>query len=81
MTKEEQVIIKTSSYTETFPESSCKVKVAIRAVGWDKNDCFKTYVYEDAIYDGGFVTIPEKKQSYLAFNFLFHKLKREDLKN
>lgn len=40
----------------------------------DKNESIKTTVFEDAIYDSGFVTIPNG--TFLATNFLFHKLKR-----
>ena len=72
-------IIKTSSYTESFPEKSCNVKVAIKPGNWEKHEAIKTYVWENATYDGGFVTLPNQEYSYLAFNFLYHKLKRTNI--
>lgn len=69
-------IIKLSSYSSEFPSKNCNVKVAVKIEGWETQDAIKTEVYEDAIYEDGFVTI--EKQSYLAANFLFHKLKRKN---
>lgn len=68
--------IKTSSYTDSFPTKSCNVKVAIKSKDWKHNDCIKSEVYENSIYDSGFVSVDGGKNFYLAGNFIFHKLKR-----
>lgn len=69
-------VIKTSSYTKNLPNHNCNVKVAIKTDDWDKNDTIKTKVYEDAIYDSGFVSIDGGDKFYIGGNFIFHKLKR-----
>ena len=71
-----ETIIKTSSYSEKLPSNTCNVKVAVKVDGWNYNDAIKTDVYEDAIYESGFVSIDKGETFYLGFNFLFHKLKR-----
>jgi len=73
-----KTIIKTQSYTENFPIDNCRVKVAIKIRNWKNNQSIKTEVYEEAIYEDGFVSI-DGKDYYLAGNFLFHKLKRTNL--
>ena len=72
-----ETIIKTSSYTESFPEVSMKLKVAYKTPNWNTTEAIKTLTFEDALYDGGFVSINGGKSYALAYNFLFHKLKRE----
>ena len=75
--KVEESIIKTSSYTANFPEDSCKVKVAVKKhLDWSSRNSFKTQIFENAIYEGGFVSIDGDNNYYLGSNFLFHKLKR-----
>ena len=70
-------IIKTSSYTASFPHNwSETIKVAVKVKNWNKNECIETEVFENAIYDQGFVSVDGGKSFYLAGNFLFHKLKR-----
>lgn len=69
-------IIKTSSYTDKLPVDNCNVKVAIKNKNWNNNNAIKTEVYDNAIYDSGFVSIDGGKNFYLGANFLFHKLKR-----
>jgi hypothetical protein len=69
-------IIKTSSYTDSFPRKNYIIKVAIKTKNWNKNDSIKTTVYKDAIYDSGFVSLDGGKNYYIGGNFLFHKLKR-----
>lgn len=71
-------IIKTASYTANLPKNSCKVKVAIKQVGWEKQGMVKTEVFENATYESGFVTINDKEY-YLASLFIFHKLKRNKI--
>jgi len=76
-------IIKLSSYSENFPDESCTVKVAVKPITWEKekkNDSIRTFVYENADYEGGFVSIDGGKSYHLAYNFLFHKLKRIPIK-
>lgn len=70
-------IINLQSYTAKFPTENCKIKVALKVDNFDKNESVKTTVYEDAIYDSGFITIPGG--TFLATNFLFHKLKRKNI--
>lgn len=82
-------MIKFSSYTENFPKENCVVKVAIKPnevfqkynpKWFSDNSGMKMFVCEEAIYEDGFVTLQDG-YSYLATNFLFHKLKRSQLKN
>lgn len=70
-------IIKISSYTERLPKKDCKVKVAVKKNDWNKMNCIKTEIFENALYIGGFVSVDRGKNFYLAGNFLFHKLKRK----
>ena len=72
------MIIKTQSYTDNFPISNCDVKVAVKTKDWNNNCAIKTDVY-NAIYDSGFVSIDGGKTYYLAVNFIFHKLKRNEI--
>jgi hypothetical protein len=72
-------IVKISSYSENLPESNCMVKVAVKKSGWFRNDCIKTQVYENAIYEDGFVSLDGGNDYYLGFNFLFHKMKRKNI--
>lgn len=69
-------IIKVSSYTEELPNNNCNIKVAIKKENWDKNNAIKLDVYENAIYEDGFVSIDGGINYYLGYNFIFHKLKR-----
>lgn len=71
-----ETIIKTQSYTENFPSDNCNIKVAIKKKDWNINQSIKTVVYENSIYEDGFVSIDGGKNFYLGGNFLFHKLKR-----
>lgn len=71
-----ETIIKCSSYSESLPTNNCIVKVAIKKKEWANNNTIKTEVYNDAIYNNGFVSIDDGETFYLASNFLFHKLKR-----
>ena len=74
-----KIVIKTSSYTDNFPKNNCIVKVAVKPKNWKNNDVIKAEVFEDAIYEDGFVTIDTN--SYMAGAFIFHKLKRKVKKN
>lgn len=73
--------IKISSYTTAYPKEKCKVKVAVKTKeilsSTNPKDNFKTDIYEDAIYEPGFVSLDGGKSFYLASNFIFHKLKRQ----
>ncbi|WP_338761795.1 hypothetical protein WAF17_16215 [Bernardetia sp. ABR2-2B] len=69
-------IIKLQSYTSKLPKTNCTIKVAVKVTDFHKNDCLKTQVFTDAIYEDGFVSIDGGKDFHLAHQFLFHKLKR-----
>lgn len=69
-------IIKVSSYTDKLPNINCTIKVAIKKENWNINDAIKLDVYENAIYEDGFVSIDGGINYYLGSNFIFHKLKR-----
>lgn len=71
-------LIKTASYTANLPKNTCKVKVAVKQVGWQKQDVIKTEVFENATYDSGMVSI-DGEGYYLASIFIFHKLKRNKI--
>lgn len=71
-----KTIIKISSYTENFPINNCNVKVVIKEKSWNNNQSIKVKVYENGIYENGFVSVDGGKNFYLGGNFLFHKLKR-----
>ena len=71
-----ETIIKCSSYSENLPLNNCKVKVTVKKKDWNKNNSIKTEIFNNAIYDSGFVSIDGGKNFYLGGNFLFHKLKR-----
>ncbi|MCF7796066.1 hypothetical protein K9M42_03150 [Patescibacteria group bacterium] len=78
-----KTIIKMQSYSENFPINNCIIKVAVKKKVWDVNkniknvnQAIKTEVYENAIYENGFVSVDSGKTFLLADNFIFHKLKR-----
>ena len=74
------MIIHKSSYTDNFPKNKCTIKVAVKQEGYQNNDAFDTEVFDNAIYDSGFVSIDGGDIFYLAYNFMFHKLKRKYIK-
>lgn len=69
-------IIKLQSYTAELPKENCTIKVAVKVTDYFKNNCLKTQVFTDAIYEDGFISIDGGKNFYLPHKFLFHKLKR-----
>lgn len=79
-------IVNLASYTMNMPEGKWKIKVAIQPSNpiWLRNNpnwftnnvSMKLEVFEDALYEDGFVSLDGGKNYFLGTNFLFHKLKR-----
>lgn len=71
------------SYTDQIPLDNVIVKVAIKPNEFERNllGAIQTQTFEDAIYEDGFVKLPNSPTWHLASNFLFHKLKRKSFTN
>lgn len=85
----EKQTIKLSSYSKSLPKNNCKVKVAIKPSNdtWLRNNsnwftnntAMKMYVIEEVLYEDGFVSMDNGETYVLASNFIFHKLKRQNI--
>lgn len=67
------MIIQETSYSPKAPLKNCRIKVAIKKYDRDKKERLNTEVYENALYQDGFVSLDNGVSFASASSFLFER--------